>query len=85
MELAGKESCTGCGACAYVCPKKCISFKKDETYYDIAYPVIDEKQCINCGKCQKSCPALNPLERARRAWCHAHQIQSLVENSNSEV
>lgn len=64
MELAGKESCTGCGACAYVCPKKCISFKKDETYYDIAYPVIDEKQCINCGKCQKSCPALNPLERA---------------------
>ena len=59
MELAGKESCTGCGACAYVCPKKCISFKKDETYYDIAYPVIDEKQCINCGKCQKSCPALN--------------------------
>lgn len=64
MELAGKESCTGCGACAYVCPKQCISFKKDETYYDIAYPVIDEKQCINCGKCQKSCPALNPLERA---------------------
>lgn len=61
MELAGKESCTGCGACAYVCPKKCISFKDDNTC-DIAYPVIDENQCINCGKCQKVCPALNPLE-----------------------
>lgn len=72
MKLASKETCTGCNACAYVCPKKCISFKTDGTY-DIAYPVIDENQCINCGKCQKVCPALNPLEgvtplNAYAAW-----------------
>lgn len=72
MKLASKETCTGCNACAYICPKKCISFKNDETY-DIAYPVIDETQCINCGKCQKVCPALNPLEgvtplNAYAAW-----------------
>lgn len=28
MELAGKESCTGCGACAYVCPKNVFHLKK---------------------------------------------------------
>ena len=83
MELAGKESCTGCGACAYVCPKKCISFKKDETYYDIAYPVIDEKQCINCGKCQKSCPALNPLERATPISAYAAWSSDYEERRTS--
>lgn len=61
MKLADIKACTGCGACAYVCPKKCISFKNDETY-DISYPVIDEELCINCGRCQKFCPALNPLK-----------------------
>lgn len=72
MNLAGIETCTGCNACAYACPKKCISFKTDGTY-NIAYPVIDETQCINCGKCQKVCPALSPLEggdplKAYAAW-----------------
>lgn len=72
MKLAGIEACTGCNACAYVCPKNCISLKNDKTY-DIAYPIIDEKQCVNCGKCQKVCPALSPLEvstpvRAYAAW-----------------
>lgn len=72
MKLADIKACTGCGACAYVCPKKCISFKDDNTYH-IGYPVIDENKCINCGKCQKICPALNPLEtfsplRAYAAW-----------------
>lgn len=72
MKLASKETCTGCSACAYICPKKCISFRTDGAY-DIAYPVVDEGQCINCGKCQKVCPVLSPLEgraslRAYAAW-----------------
>lgn len=72
MELANKETCTGCKACAYVCPKHCISFRNDKAY-DITYPVIDENKCINCGRCQTVCPALSPLERvfplnAYAAW-----------------
>ena len=69
MKLASKETCTGCNACAYICPKKCISFKNDETY-DIAYPVIDETQCINCGKCKKVCQMnIDPVENCNHLEC----------------
>lgn len=72
MELADKKACTGCGACAYVCPKGCIAFKADKTY-DIAYPIIDNKKCISCGKCSNICPALHPVDKheplhAYAAW-----------------
>ena len=72
MKLASKETCTGCNACAYICPRKCIDFKDDKTF-NIAYPVINENECINCGKCSKICPAINPIEgvvplKAYAAW-----------------
>lgn len=61
MKLANKETCTGCKACAYVCPNNCISFQNDKTY-DISYPIIDENKCINCGKCRRICPEINSIE-----------------------
>lgn len=48
------EHCTGCGACAQVCPKKCIQNK--ENIEGFVYPVINENDCINCNLCQKVCP-----------------------------
>ena len=57
MELCSRESCTACGACITVCPKKCIEFKKDE--YGFLFPIIDKVQCIQCGKCVSSCHILN--------------------------
>lgn len=70
MELADKKACTGCGACAYVCPKKCISFKPDGAS-GISYPAIDDSLCINCGKCRTFCPALNPLEASKPMQAYA--------------
>lgn len=61
MDLAIQKNCTGCKACAYVCPKNCISFQNDKTY-NIAYPIIDENKCINCGKCRRICPEINSIE-----------------------
>ena len=46
--------------CSNVCPKKCISFKKDEL--GVQYPVIDKDICISCHLCEKNCPAKQKLE-----------------------
>lgn len=53
--------CTGCGACAGVCPKDCISFKAAKEEDGHIYPFINQDQCINCGLCERTCPANNPI------------------------
>lgn len=57
IEIKEKDSCTGCHACANICPKQCIAMEKDSEGF--LYPVVDTKQCINCGVCEKICPILN--------------------------
>ena len=78
MKLANKETCTGCKACAYVCPNNCISFQNDKTY-DISYPIIDENKCINCGKCKSVCQVINPVNLYDSPDTYA------VWNKNKEV
>ena len=46
--------CSGCGACALICPKTCISFSTD--VLGSSYAVIDAAACIGCGKCETVCP-----------------------------
>ncbi|GAB6154317.1 4Fe-4S binding protein [Desulfosporosinus burensis] len=46
-----KMDCSFCGICEAVCPGKAI--KVDKGNRDLKFV---EDQCINCGKCVKSCP-----------------------------
>lgn len=55
MEICKKEQCTGCCACYNICPKNCIAMCEDAEGF--RYPVVDEKLCIHCDLCKKSCPA----------------------------
>ncbi len=48
-----KNMCTGCSACANICPVKCIAMKPDR--YGFLYPEVDETKCIKCGLCQRHC------------------------------
>ena len=42
--------CTGCGACADVCPTGCLSRKETG---DI---IAEEARCIGCRACETACP-----------------------------
>lgn len=53
MLLAGKDTCTGCGACTSICPYNAASMVQDEEGF--YYPVIDDAQCTNCGACKNVC------------------------------
>ena len=65
MELiCSHEMCTGCQACRIACPKHCISMKEDDK--GNIYPAIDNTLCIDCRRCQKVCPSLNPPVFSKR-------------------
>ena len=57
IEIKDKRLCTGCGACANICPRGCISMQEDG--FGFIYPRIDVNTCIRCGLCNKSCPMLS--------------------------
>lgn len=58
-ELANRLECTGCTACASVCPNQCIRMVEDTEGFQ--YPAIDSSRCVECLLCVQSCPICSPL------------------------
>lgn len=59
IKLSSPEKCTGCAACASICPTNSITMREDREGF--LQPHIDTKTCIGCHKCEKTCPAINTL------------------------
>ena len=57
IELSSKQNCTGCSACANICPRGCIKMTADEEGF--LYPVVNEEMCMDCGLCENVCPMLH--------------------------
>lgn len=52
--LAINDICTGCMACMNACNKNAIQFSEDTEGF--LQPVIDIDKCVECHKCELSCP-----------------------------
>ena len=59
-----KETCSGCGACAEICPEGAIHMFQDREGF--AYPEIEKSACTGCGRCRVVCP----LKRNGAGKCH---------------
>jgi coenzyme F420-reducing hydrogenase beta subunit len=53
INITNPTNCCGCTACIAVCPKEAISMQPDTMGF--LYPVVDERKCVGCGKCEKVC------------------------------
>ena len=56
--LANLDNCCGCSACANKCAKGAISMIPNVEGF--LHPVVDTVKCVECGLCEKVCPALDP-------------------------
>ena len=60
IHIENKKDCSGCGACANICPINAIKMTADNCGF--AYPVVDDALCVKCGKCVSTCPIINPAK-----------------------
>lgn len=81
--LCSAALCTGCTACASICPVAAISMEPDHEGF--LRPKIGDT-CILCRKCERVCPGLNPpKDGASPAAVHAvwNQDEAVQKASSS--
>lgn len=86
--MTGKDicygNCTGCGICTQVCGVKCISMETDK--HGFVVPVVDERTCIQCGKCSLNCPENNeykPNPESPQIWIGYAKNEKILQTSSS--
>lgn len=70
--------CTGCAACANVCPRGAITMEDGAEGF--RYPSVDATQCVHCGLCDRTCPSLAMYPEA---WAFWHEDEAVRQNSSS--
>lgn len=69
IEIKKKQDCCGCYGCMQACPTKAITMCQDNEGF--VYPKVDRLKCINCGKCERVCPVVHPVEVFKESSVYA--------------
>lgn len=84
IKIIDKLMCTGCAACANICPSGCIKMTEDEEGF--YYPYVDTDKCIHCEQCTKKCPVINhkvPKSELRQVYVCQNSDLKIRKNSTS--
>lgn len=83
IKIEDKSLCCGCWACYSICPKHCIEMQMDSEGFH--YPVVDLRNCIDCGLCDRSCPINQPLldDRPPKNYVVQHKDSIIRKDSTS--
>jgi coenzyme F420-reducing hydrogenase beta subunit len=79
----GEKNCTGCTACASVCPCNAITMLEKTNGFQ--YPEVNQYLCVHCGKCIKVCPCLskNSIRASLPRVYAAKNLDDIVRQSSS--
>ena len=80
VEIHRREDCSGCCACAAVCPHGAIRMVQDGMGF--RYPEIDESLCVGCGLCEMVC-AFKPITRTKAPEAYAIRFPEYLDRSQS--
>lgn len=78
IHLADKSICTGCAACSFVCTTGSINMREDKEGF--LQPYINVDTCIECHKCEKTCPVISPRTLPSDFETHAYAAINRDEN-----
>lgn len=84
INITDKTTCSGCTACATICPQSAITMQPDALGFK--YPIVSFDKCINCGLCDRVCSFKPPIERTPKnplTYLMRHKDVSEVLKSKS--
>lgn len=82
--IEGNLFCCGCRACEQICPNDAVVVKNDREGFLKAY--IDSTRCIECGLCNKVCPAesrKNSFPSTNKMYAAVHKEDAVIRRSSS--
>ena len=86
IQITDKSKCSGCTACASICPKDAISMVPDSLGFK--YPKVNLELCVDCGLCENVCVFNDNYDTSANfprpiAYGVRHKNMSEVETSRS--